>query len=57
MTCEVCDDTGMVDVETLPEQQPCLWCERGKEIWWSQAVVTTRIVNQQLTATKNPPRP
>ncbi len=49
MVCEVCHDTGMVEVETLPEPQPCLWCDRGKEIWWSQAVVTTRIVTQQST--------
>lgn len=40
MHCDTCDDTGWVDVDTLPDPQPCLWCDRGKKIWWSQVEFT-----------------
>jgi hypothetical protein len=36
MRCDVCDDTGLVNVDTLSDKQPCLWCECGKQIWWAQ---------------------
>lgn len=53
MICEICQDTGMVEVDTLPDKQPCLWCDKGKAIWWSQVEITLHV--HSSSATENTP--
>lgn len=41
--CEKCGDTGLVKVDELDEQQPCLWCNIGQELFWATVKVETCI--------------
>ncbi len=46
--CDKCSDSGWVEVDELPDPQPCLWCVRGQMLWWAGVDITGTIWKAEL---------